>query len=152
MQFDPRYPTLTDPSLEEMWPESYAWGVSKEHNTYYAWTQPIAAEVKFHPTISPLCIHLGNGAQFWAYYGVMRQELLYRIKFTDGMPKRIRVFPEPFCLFWSFGTDGGGSEVLKYHHKDKFLTLHEWVDKKSFLAVLRQHLYTHPENTTFWSR
>jgi hypothetical protein len=55
-------------------------------------------------------------------------------------------------LFWSFGDRGGTSDSIIYHHKDKYMTLSEWEDKNSYLAILRQQLYTHPENTTFWSR
>ena len=150
--FDPQNPTLTDCSLESQYPNDYAWGVSLEPQTYYAWTQPIASEVQFHKTLQPVKIDLRNGVEFWVYYGSTKQELLYRIKFTDVMPSRIRVFPAPFCLFWSYGTEGGPSKDVMYHYKDKFLTLTEWVDKNSFLAVLRQQLYLHQENTTFWSR
>jgi hypothetical protein len=151
VQFDPQNPTLTDPSLEDKYPNDYAWGVSEEPNAYYAWAQPIASEVKFH-SADPLCLQLRNGVEFWTYYGSSRQELLYRIKFTAEMPLRIRIFPQPYCLFWSFGTRGGTSRFVIYHHKDKYLTLSEWADKNSYLAVLRQQLYAHPENTTFWSR
>lgn len=148
--FDLQDPFSTDPVLSTQ-PKEYIWGKSLEENVYYAWVQTIASEVSFHATLEPLCKQLRNGVELWCYYGLLRQELLYRIKFKDP-PTRLVIFPSPYCLFWSYGDSGGSSESVIYHYKDKFVTLHEWEDKNSFLAILRQYLYAHPESTTFWSR
>jgi len=112
---------------------------------------PIADEVSFHPNLDPLEIQLGFGAILHVYYGPIRQEMLYRLLFTQGFPARIILKPSPYCLFWSFGNVGGQSKVIKYHYRDRYLSLHEWVDKGSYLAVLRQQHY---ENniSTIWTR
>jgi len=149
--FDPRNPIVSDPSLADLYGTDFAWGVSNEDQTYYAWIQPIASEVVFHENLEPLEISLGFGAFLYIYYGPIRQELLYRIRFTEEMPSRLILKPSPYCLFWSFGDEGGSSTNVKYHYRDRYLTLHEWTDKKSFLAVLRQQHYQNHVNT-IWSR
>lgn len=150
MTFSPANPTLTDPSLDYIYPNDYAWGVSREENTYYSWIQKITPETCL--SSAPLEIDLGCDVKFQVYQNTSGIEFLYRLRFLAGMPKRIRVFPEPYCLFWSYGDNGKESGVVKYHYKDRFLTIHEWVDRKSYLAVLRQQIYLHQESSNFWSR
>jgi len=147
MIFDRAQPTLTDPYLTR----EYAWLPSREANTYYSWLMPIAEEVIFHSETDKLEIALGFGVLFHVYYGPLRQEMLYRILFTQEMPQRFMLKPSPYCLFWSYGTEGGASTKVKYHYRDRFLSLHEWCDKGSFLAVLRQHHYESNVNT-IWTR
>jgi hypothetical protein len=151
MHFDPRNPTATDPSQSELHGTDYAWGMSSQPNTYYAWVQPIASEVVFHPNLEPLEVPLGFGVILYVYYGPIRQEMLYRIRFKDEGPARLALKPSPYCMFWSFGTEGGASTSIKYHYRDRYVTIHEWTDKKSFLAVLRQQHYEKHVNT-IWSR
>lgn len=148
--FDPKNPTATDPSQSHLYGNNYAWGLSYQPNTYYAWIQPIASEVIFHPNLDPLEIPLGFGATLYIYYGPIRQEMLYRIRFAEDSPLRTLLKPT-YCMFWSFGQAGGSSKNVMYHYRDRYITVHEWVDKSSFLAVLRQHHY---ENhvSTIWSR
>lgn len=148
MAFDFKNPLKTDPSLYQ---QSYAWLPSKEPNVYYAWLQPIADEVAFHPDLDPLGIKLGYGVILHIYYSPIRQEMLYRLSFTKGLPQRLILKPSPYCLFWSFGNEGGASKSIKYHYRDRFLSLHEWADKSSFLAVLRQQHYENNVNN-IWTR
>jgi hypothetical protein len=150
MIFDPEKPLKTDPAYEH---ESfdYAWRLSKAPSTYYAWLQPVVSGVSFHPDIEPTTVELGNGVILFIYYGLSKQELLYRIVFTTGFPSRIILKPAPFTLFWSYGTEGGQSYEIKYLHRDRLLSLHEWTDKNSFLAVLRQSHYDNNINT-IWTR
>ena len=148
MEFDRKNPLKTDPVLTY---KEYAWLPSKQDNVYYAWLQPIASEVVFHPNFDPLLLHLGYGVNLYVFYGSIRQELLYRIHFTKGMPGRFILKPDPYCMFWSFGAEGGQSSIIKYHYRDRYLSLHEWCDKKSFLAVLRQQHYENNVNT-IWTR
>ena len=150
MKFDVNNPLRTDPSLHRK-EDSYAWLLSKEPNVYYAWLQPVADEVTFHPSLAPLEIKLGFGVLFQVYYGPIRQEMLYRLSFTKDPPSRCMLKPSPYCLFWSFGNEGGASKSVKYHYRDRYLSLHEWTDKSSFLAVLRQHHYENNTNT-IWTR
>jgi hypothetical protein len=149
MRFDVNSPLKTDPATYKQ--EGYAWLPSKEPNAYYSWLQPVADEVMFHQDLEPMVLRLGQGVQLHVYFGPIRQELLYRIIFTKGMPDRLILKPSPYCLFWSFGSEGGSSQSIKYHYRDRYLSLHEWTDKKSFLAVLRQQHYE-TSSTTIWSR
>lgn len=149
MRFDHKQPLKTDPALARG--GEYAWLKSKEPNAYYAWLQPIADEVVFHQNLDPLEADLGFGVILHVYYGPIRQEMLYRLLFTQGLPKRLILKPSPYCLFWSFGEEGGQSKSIKYHFRDRFLSLHEWTDKGSFLAVLRQQHYENNINT-IWTR
>jgi hypothetical protein len=152
MVFDEKHPLRTDPALvAKTEVGGYAWLLSKQPSVYYAWLQPVAEEVEFHPNLEPLEIILGFGVILHVYYGPIKQEMLYRLIFTDGFPSRLLLKPDPYCLFWSFGNEGGQSRNIKYHYRDRYLSLHEWTDKGSFLAVLRQQHY---ENnlTTIWTR
>ena len=148
MKFDRKQPLLTDPAVMQ---DVYAWCPSKEPNSYYAWLQPTANDVEFHPDLEPMEIDLGFGVILHIYYGPIRQEMLYRILFTEELPKRLILKPAPYCLFWSFGTENGHSVRIKYHYRDRYLSLHEWVDKSSFLAVLRQQHYDN-NVSTIWTR
>lgn len=148
MPFDFKNPLKTDPAPNV---DGYAWLRSKQDNVYYAWLQPVAEEATFHPNLDPLEINLGFGVLLHVYYGPIRQEMLYRLLYTRGLPPRLILKPEPYCLFWSFGNTGGQSRSIKYHYRDRYLSLHEWTDKKSFLAVLRQQHYENSVNT-IWSR
>lgn len=148
MVFDSKNPLATDPALRV---GSYAWGLSKEPDVYYAWLQPIADTVAFHPNLDPMEIPLGFGVLLHVYYGPVRQEMLYRLLFTKGLPQRLILKPAPYCFFWSFGDVGGQSFNVKYHYRDRYLSLHEWTDKNSFLAVLRQQHYENNVNT-IWTR
>ncbi len=145
--FDAKNPYDTDPA--NFVNLAYTWSKSKEANVYYSWQQVYTPEVSFHQD-SPLVIDLGYGSKAYIYHNVLRHELLYRIAFTD-MPKRLILKPAPYCMFWSFGDCGDASLRIKYHYRDRYLSLHEWVDKKSFLAVLRQHHYDN-KTTTIWTR
>lgn len=150
MVFDSEKPLHTDPvSQDEGF--DYAWRLSKEPCTYYAWLQPVVDGVSFHPSIDPVKVDLGNGVFLYVYYGPVRQELLYRLVFTQGFPARLILKPAPYTLFWSFGTEGGQSHEVKYHHRDRLLSVHEWSDKNSFLAVLRQSHYDN-NISTIWTR
>jgi len=148
MTFDFKNPLKTDPALCS---GSYAWLESKQPNVYYAWLQPIADEVVFHQNLEPLEIKLGFGVLLHVYFGPIRQEMLYRLLYTKGLPPRLLLKPSPYCLFWSYGNLGGQSRTIKYHYRDRYLSLHEWSDKSSFLAVLRQQHYENV-NTTIWTR
>ncbi len=148
MKFDHKQPLLTDPAVMR---DVYAWCPSKEPHSYYAWLQPTANAVEFHPDLEPMEIDLGFGVILHIYYGPIRQEMLYRILFTEGLPERLILKPAPYCLFWSFGTENGQSVRMKYHYRDRYLSLHEWVDKSSFLAVLRQQHYDN-NVSTIWTR
>jgi hypothetical protein len=148
MRFDRSYPLKTDPALAH---GAYAWLPSKEANVYYSWLQPVAEEVVLHPDLEPLAIDLGYGTVLHVYFSPIRQEILYRLLFTKGMPERLILKPSPYCLFWSFGKEGGQSNAIKYHYRDRFLSLHEWADKGSYLAVLRQQHYDN-STSTIWTR
>ena len=149
--FEPKNPLKTDPNRADLHAKDYAWLLSKEPDVYYAWLQPVVDEVTFHPNIDPKEINLGFGAFLNVYYGTLRQELLYRIRFTQGLPSRLIIKPSPYALFWSFGSEGGQSKRIKYHYRDRYLSIHEWSDKNSFLAVLRQQHYENNVNT-IWTR
>lgn len=151
MYFDSKNPTVTDPAQSQQIGDDYAWCSSLQSNTLYAWIQPVSSEVAFHPNLEPLEVSLGFGAMFYIYYGPLRQELLYRLRFTEEVPKRLILKPSPYCLFWSFGAEGGSSKRVKYHYRDRYVTVHEWTDKGSFLAVLRQQHYE-KNVSTIWSR
>ena len=148
MRFDRTYPLKTDPALAY---STYAWLPSMQSGVYYAWLQPVAEEVVFHPDLEPLEIDLGYGVLLHVYYSPIRQEMLYRLIFTKGFPERLLLKPPPYCLFWSYGKEGGQSRSIKYHYRDRFLSLHEWADKGSFIAVLRQQHYENTVNT-IWTR
>lgn len=149
MEFDFKNPLKTD--RPSMFKSEYAWLPSKQPNVYYSWLQPIAEGVTFHPNLDPLEIDLGFGTILHIYYGQIRQELLYRILFTKNFPKRFILKPSPYCMFWSFGDENGQSKCIKYHYRDRYLSVHEWTDKGSFLAVLRQQHYENNINT-IWTR
>ncbi len=145
MTFDYTKPLETDPlvALES----GYAWLPSKQPSAYYSWLQVVTNDVDLHK--DSLTIPLG-AATLSIYYGRMKQELLYRIVFSTP-PVRFILKPAPYCMFWSFGDNGDASKSIKYHYRDKYLSLHEWTDKKSFLAVLRQNNYIN-DTPTIWTR
>jgi len=145
--FDPISPQNTDPCCYENFVSG--WHESKQHGAYYCWAQPVSRGVEFHSKHPPLEIELEHVA-FSLYYGVAKQELLYRIVFKKE-PLRRLIKPAPYCMFWSYGDVGGASRNVKYHYRDRYVTLSEWTDKKSFLAVLRQPHYASDLNS-FWSR
>jgi hypothetical protein len=147
MLFDRDDPLKTDPVLAG----PHAWLPSRQPGAYYSWAQPVAYDVELHPTASPVETELGHGAFLQVYYGALKQELLYRVSFRLGLPPRFLLKPEPYCMFWSFGTEGGQSKSVRYHYRDRFLSLHEWTDKGSYLAVLRQHHYA-SSVSTIWTR
>ena len=150
--FNVRNPLATDPTLEDLYPNDYAWGESKEPNAFYFWSQKVAkgAGVSFYRPHDPRVISLGHHVYLTIYRGMLKQELLYRIKFDRGLPSHLAFKPEPYCIFWSYGKDSGPSTRIKYHYRDRNLTIMEWADKKSFLAILRQQHYLH--EPTFWRR
>lgn len=149
INFDFNNPIKTDPPSPSQ--EIYAWFPSRQVNVWYSWLQPIADGVTFHQNLDPLEIDLGQGVVLHVYYGQIRQELLYRLLFTKQFPARFLLKPEPYCMFWSFGDEGGQSKRIRYHYRDRYLSIHEWTDKSSYLAVLRQQHY---ENnvSTIWTR
>lgn len=149
MIFDPKNPLNSDPYLANEYANDYVWCRSEQENVYYSWVHPIADDVSLN--IQPLEVQLGYGALLYIFFGPLKQEFLYRLVFNNGMPERLLLKPSPYCLFWSFGTQGGASKSIKYHYRDRFLSAHEWTDKASFLAVLRQQHYIQDTNT-FWSR
>ena len=143
--FDPKQPLLTDPGQ----PEGYAWSPSSEPHVYYSRTQQVSDELQYHSTQPPTVVDLGHGTALTVYRGPFKQELLYRLRFPRR-PPRLLARP-PYCLFWSHGAEGGPSVSVRWHYKDRFLSIHQWVDRDSFLAVLRQHHYK-PNDALFWSR
>lgn len=145
--FDLKYPQNTDPCCYEDFVSG--WHKSKQHGAYYYWSQPVSHDVEFHTKHPPLEIELEN-VTFSLYYGVTKQELLYRLVFKRK-PLRMLIKPAPYCMFWSYGDVGGASKNIKYHYRDRYVALNEWTDKKSFLAVLRQPHYASDLNS-FWSR
>lgn len=150
--FNVRNPLATDPTLEDVYPNDYAWGVSKEPDCFYFWSQPVAkdAGVSFYRPHDPKTIRLCKDVYLIIYRGTLKQELLYRLKFEKGLPEHWSFKPEPYCIFWTFGKEGGSSSSIKYHYRDRNLTIMEWTDKRSFLAILRQQHYLH--EPTFWRR
>ena len=150
MEFSPQSPLLSDPALYADGFD-YAWKPSRQPHTYYAWLQPVVEGVGFNENLEPLSIDLGHGASLYVYYGMARQELLFRLVFSRGLPPRLILKPAPYSLFWSWGTEGGQSKEIKYHYRDRYLSLHEWTDKDSFLAVLRQQHYDN-NTATIWTR
>ena len=147
MIFDSKCPQDTDPCCYD--PFICGWHESKQPGAYYCWAQPVAREVSFHAKYPPVVIELGT-TSFFLYFGVNKQELLYRIVFHVE-PKRRLIKPSPYCMFWTYGDVGGASRSVEYHYRDRYMTLNEWVDKGSFLAVLRQPHYSN-DLTSFWSR
>jgi len=152
MKFNPSDPLRSDPSLDSEYPEDFAWGKSAEGDTYYAWAHSVSAEIELS---ADRCIEypLGHGATLQFYPGPNSQEMLYRLQFKEGLPNRI-LYRKPLAhtVFWSFGVDSGPSCRIKKHYQDRYLTIIEWVDKASFLAVLRQQHYINTEFSNFWSR
>jgi len=147
-----KYPTRTDPlPPEEDGVFEYIWLPSRESGVYYAWAKPVANEVQFRPESDHLKIELGNNVDFHVYKSIAKQELLYRIAFMGEKPKRFMLRPYGYCMFWSYGVESGPSSLVKYFYRDKYVSLHSWVDKRSYLAVLRQQHYVSNENS-FWSR
>jgi len=149
--FDPSKPLETDPALYDEGFD-YAWRRSLEdRDAYYAWLQPVVEGVGFHDSLESLQVEMGHGVVLYVYYGAVRQEILYRLLFTQGFPSRLILKPAPYTLFWSYGSEGGQSMEIKYHYRDRYLSIHEWTDKDSFLAVLRQQHYDN-NVSTIWSR
>ena len=146
MIFTMKNPLLTDPEHGNQ--EDYVWGQSNEVGTYYSWVQYISPAVQLAG--KPIIMEIANGVELQMFKGPIRQEMLYRIRFKGQKPLRLAQKP-PYCLFFSFGTEGGPSNTVKYWYRDKFMTLLEWPDKKSFLAILRQQNYLKDEHR-FWSR
>lgn len=146
--FDPKNPIASDP-LPTDDEQLFAWTKSREQNVYYAWTQLVTPEVQI--ALPPTEIPLGDGVMLRIFRGSAKQELLYRISFGATMPPRFLGRPHPFDLFWSYGTEGGPSKLVKRMYMDRNVSVHSWVDKKSYLAVLRQQHYA-LTNFSFWSR
>lgn len=146
--FNPQNPLATDP-YKEMGGPHFQWCLSSANATgdaYYAWTQPVTEEV----TVKLSDVHeIGSGGFLNIYKGPTGQPFIYRITFPKPVT-RARIFPH-FCFFWSFGVHGGPSGRIKYHYRDRFVCIHEWVDKHSFLAILRQQVYLYEDRTNFWS-
>ena len=148
MIFDYQNPSLTDPiPAEEKY--LYAWSPSLEINSYYAWVHRVTPDVQLLQQTT--VVALGEKVKLFIYRGTTKQELLYRIEFGDTLPPRFMHRPYPFDLFWSFGKQGGTSEEVEYLFRDRYVSIHCWVDKKSYLAVLRQQHYAQ-SNFSFWSR
>lgn len=145
--FDTKFPQDTDPCCYDNF--VFGWHKSKQAGAYYCWAQPVSVGVEFHPKHPPLEIELEH-VTFSLYYGVVKQELLYRIVFKQE-PIRMLIKPAPYCMFWSYGEVGGASRNVRYHYRDRYVTINEWTDKKSCLAVLRQPHYASDLNS-FWSR
>lgn len=146
MIFSLKNPLLTDPEHGNQ--EDYLWGQSNEPGTYYSWVQYISPAVQLSG--KPSIVEISNGIELQMFKGPNRQEMLYRVKFKGPKPTRVALKPA-YCLFLSFGHEGGSSSQVKYWYKDKFMTILEWPDKKSYLAILRQQNYLKDEHR-FWSR
>lgn len=134
MKFNVDAPQLTDPYLEG---RHLMWLNSREPLSYYFWAQQVSPEVEFHGELAVEEISL-DSAKFYIYRGLSKQELLYRLKFRR-QPVRFTARPvkDPHVLFWTYGTEGGASKEVAYLYRDKNISLHHWVDKRSFLAAIR---------------
>ena len=133
--FDPSNPVASDPlPVDE--DRFFAWSKSLETNVYYAWAQRVTPDVQI--VLPPAEVLIGEGVRMSIYRGSARQELLYRISFGNEMPNRFMMRNHPFDLFWSYGDSGGVSRKVKWIFRDRNVSIHEWVDKRSYLAVLRQ--------------
>jgi len=137
MIFNIKNPILTDPFLEREDFFQY-WNKSKENNTYYVWVQRVTKEIEFSSDIEPTIIDLEQGVKLYIYKGTNKQEILYRIKFSKKKLSRFLLDPFPYVMFWSYGKVGGTSTHIKYLFRDKNISIHKWVDKDSYLAIIRQ--------------
>ena len=152
MEFDLQNPLATDPSLQEQYPKDYVWGKSLEPGSYYIWVQPVAKDVELQSRYRTV-IPLGHEVELQIYLGPIRQEFLYRIKFGNVKPTRmLRQNPLMHTLFWTFGNESGPSSRVRKLYQDRYLFIQEWIDKKSFLAILRQQHYVNTDFINFWSR
>lgn len=136
MKFDIKDPTKTDIFPYEKEDTYYQhWLPSKEKGSHYVWVQRVSENVELKESEK---IVLGHGVTFYVYKGISKQEILYRVCFGGKKPTRFLCEPFPYIVFWSFGKKGGASENVKYLFKDKYVSVHKWVDKNSFCAIIRQ--------------
>jgi hypothetical protein len=147
MTFDPLNPMQTD-AFHDSAEYSYAWFPSREFGAYYAWVQCVTPDIQFR---TPPAEILLENARLSIYRGASKLETLYRLVF-ESSPKRFLNRPQghPFDLFWSYGTEGGTSKIVDYPYRDRYISVTCWVDKRSYLAVLRQQHYA--LSFSFWSR
>jgi len=137
-------PTVTDPYFKN---SELQWRKASD-GAHYFWSQPVEVDITLN--IPPLKIDCENGNTLEVYLGPSKQELLYRFK-LNKKPKRFMLRPYDHTIFWTYGTDGGPSFLVKYLYRDKYLSMHKWEDKDSFLAVIRTNHYANYDYA-FWSR
>lgn len=149
MILDPLNPCEACPYVEG---KEMVWTLSREDNTYYFWVQQVSAEVQLHPLISPEEVEIGSGVKLFVHKGLSKNELLYRLSFKK-LPERFVAKPghSPHAIFWTFGKEGGPSLKVTPLYRDKNISVHSWVDKKSYLAVIRTEHFNHSD-FSFWSR
>lgn len=150
MNFNSLKPTLSDPYLEG---KEQQWFLSKDAKSYYFWVQQVSPDVELHPTFDIDCVDLTHDVELTVYRGLAKQEILYRLTFKGENPLRFMMRPtkEPHSIFWTYGKEGGPSKLIKPLFRDKYISAHTWLDKDSFLAVIRTNHYSQ-NDCSFWSR
>jgi hypothetical protein len=138
-------PQITDPFTEPL-----KWRPSAEANVYYFWAHNIPVDMTLEGTseVRVDCEH-DNHLSIYVTSST-KVELLYRMHFAKK-PTRFLCRPFDHALFWSYGKTGGPSKVIKYLFKDKNLSINKWVDKDSYLSVLRTNHFA-AYDQAFWSR
>jgi hypothetical protein len=145
--FDCERPTLSDPFVEG---RALKWTPSSEPQVHYFWSQAVPIDISFDPKQSPAVIDCEYGNTLEVYSLPSKIEILYRLRLVKP-PNRFLRRPFDHAIYWTYGTEGGPSKVIKYLYKDKNLSINKWVDKDSFLSVVRTNHFANYD-LAFWSR
>jgi hypothetical protein len=145
MQFDAERPTITDIYQRG---RELKWSPSKDGDVYYFWSQAVPVDVSF--TTDPVVVDCEHGNTLEVFSTPQNIELLYRLKISKK-PNRFMCKPFDHAIFYTYGNDGGPSKIIKYIYKDKHLSMNKWVDKESYLSVIKTNHFADYESA-FWSR
>ena len=145
--FDCERPTISDPFAVG---RELKWSPSKEPQVYYFWACPVPIDMSFDPALPPASVDCEYGNTLEVFSTPAKVEVLYRLRLVKP-PNRFLCRPFDHALFWTYGEEGGPSKVIKYIYKDKNLSINKWVDKNSFLSVVRTNHFANYD-LAFWSR
>jgi len=144
--FDCERPTITDKFVEG---RELKWSPSLEPQVYYFWARAVPIDVSFESNqLSIVDCEYGNTLEVYSLPS--KVETLYRLRLVKP-PNRFLLRPFDHAVYWTYGTEGGPSKMIKYLYKDKNLSINKWVDKESFLSVVRTNHFA-SYDLAFWSR
>lgn len=138
------HPQKTDPYTDVL-----KWRPSAEPNVHYFWACPVPLDMGLSDMVEQV-IDCDHGNQLKVYSTATKVEVLYRLYIVEK-PLRFMCRPFDHAVFWSYGKQGGPSKIIKYLYKDKKLTVAKWVDKDSYLSVIRTNHFANYDQS-FWSR